>query len=83
MTGLTQPQISNYENETNLPNTKILLKLADALTTSIDYLVRGLDGEGDLFEGLTERDKIKVMEYIRLLKNDNKLKNLMSSVDRG
>jgi transcriptional regulator with XRE-family HTH domain len=40
-TGLTQPQLSHYENNDNLPNAKALISLGKALDISIHYLLTG------------------------------------------
>jgi len=40
-TGLTQAQISHYENNRNLPNAGALISLAGALKVTTDYLLMG------------------------------------------
>lgn len=39
--GVAQNTISQYENDTALPSVDIIVKLADTLKTTTDYLLRG------------------------------------------
>ena len=39
--GVAQNTISQYENDTALPGVDIIVKLADTLNTTTDYLLRG------------------------------------------
>jgi len=39
MIGVTKATMSKYENNVNIPNADILALIADALTTSADYLI--------------------------------------------
>jgi len=79
--GLSSPQISNYENDNLQPNTKILIRLSEKLGLSIDYMLNGaLPGTVDILSDLPEDYRSKALEYIQLLKNDLKLKDISNRV---
>ena len=75
--GLNEPrQISRYESEKNVPSIEVLLKIANALEVSVDYLLiedasrykHKASGKEDMdallqFNELTEED-IELMENI-------------------
>jgi|688.fasta_scaffold744261_2 transcriptional regulator with XRE-family HTH domain len=61
LTGLTQPQISHYENDQNLPNANALVSLSKAFEVSIDYLLLGENSNAEknpvAFYLITSEDK--------------------------
>ena len=78
--------ISNYENDLRTPEMPVIVKLAEMMNISIDYLLKEENNLIDLnldefeiaFHGevrdLTPEAKEKILEYARLLKlsKDNK-----------
>ncbi|XKE96555.1 XRE family transcriptional regulator (plasmid) [Metaplanococcus flavidus] len=81
--GLQAPSISQYENGIRNPSYEALIKLANALNTTTDYLVSGtktdqptsLDGKSKiflkLFQNLSSSKKEKLMEYALITANQN------------
>ena len=81
--GLQAPSISQYENGIRNPSYEALIKLANALNTTTDYLVSGtktdqpasLDGKSQiflkLFQNLSSFKKEKLMEYALFTANQN------------
>lgn len=66
--GITQESVSKYENGKAFPSKDILIKLADYLNCSIDYLL-----------GRTENPK---MNIDNVFNNDEKIENLIFRYNR-
>jgi len=75
LAGLTVSQVSNYENDHSTPTTKVLIKLANHLDTTTDYIVRGKQTQ-NLLEGLPLGERKLVLDYIDLLKTALKYRKL-------
>lgn len=43
-TGVTHVQIRNYESGEQIPNAVIIVRIAEALDTTVEYLIKGDDG---------------------------------------
>jgi transcriptional regulator with XRE-family HTH domain len=43
--GLAYAQVGRYENKKSVPTIEVLVKLANALNTTTDYLINGATGE--------------------------------------
>lgn len=81
--GLQAPAISQYENGVRNPSYEALIKLANALNTTTDYLVSGTKTEQPtsldeksriflkIFQNLSSHKKEKLMEYALLTANQN------------
>ena len=80
-----QNTISNWESERSTPNKDSLLKMAEVLEVSVDYLLGGdtdaqnktdsLESEfSRIFDGLTTENKEKVLELARLYSESQKEK---------
>lgn len=57
MIGCSEACVSHYEREKRQPDYETLLKIAEALDTSMDYLVRG-DQSGIKKQPVTEDDEL-------------------------
>ena len=81
--GVTQAALSQILSQKRTPNTDMILKLADALGTSTDYLLRRTSSE-EIFDilrhdqalklvrtflSLSQRDRDRVVEMIQLLRD--------------
>jgi len=63
--GVTKDAISHYENNTQTPPTAKIIKLAQYLNTSVDYLL-GLDDEPVIkVSGLSPEKRQFVMDFIK------------------
>lgn len=86
--GVTKATMSKYENNINIPNADILLKISEALNTSTDFLVGktinltpytthseeySTERLFDMLLKLKEENKIKIFERVMtLLEEQNK-----------
>ncbi len=75
MTGLTSPQISNYENNLSSPTMKALIKLANSLGTTTDFISRGVKNQ-NLLEGIPAEERKLILDYIKLVKMAIKYREL-------
>lgn len=84
--GVTQESISKYENDTAFPSKEILIKLADYLHCSIDYLLGRTDNPNINKEKLSVKDeKIEnlIFRYNNLSdENKNKLEGCLLALER-
>lgn len=68
--GISHVQISNYENDAQSPTSAILLKIADQLSTTTDYLLKGISSDDlivyfEKIKTLPGTEQMKVLEYLR------------------
>jgi transcriptional regulator with XRE-family HTH domain len=56
--GVSRGSVGNYETSGNLPSIETLIKLAEILNTSVDFILRGLD----LKDSKTDKILIKSLE---------------------
>ena len=77
---VSQDKISFYENDVKVPSVKTLLKIAQALNTSIDVLVNN-QIEGKSEQDLTDRDLLTLFKMIQGAKEEDKfvVKKLLKS----
>ena len=84
--GVTQESISKYENDTAFPSKDILIKLANYLNCSIDYLVGRTDNTSLNKEKIsTEDEKIEnlIFRYNKLSdENKNKLEGCLLALEQ-
>lgn len=78
---VSQETISGYETGRISPSTKMLIKLADSLDTSIDYLIGRTDiiSPIDASRLLTERED-RLLHYFKLL-SSQKQERLLGYID--
>lgn len=69
--GVHQKQVSGYERDVHVPSTDLLIRLAEALDVSLDYLVSGSRGESERIE-VADRELIRHMEAIDKLPEKDK-----------
>jgi len=65
--GLKQPMITNYEAGTSDPSATVVVKLAEALNTSTDYLLTGMKNMNTIEENmaqLNEGDRRQLITWI-------------------
>lgn len=88
MTGISPAAISQYESGTRFPSTHVLVKLADVLKVTTEYILgkkMGLDIEDMIkdesvralfrdYKNLSEEDKKTISKVIRSLKLDKEEK---------
>ncbi len=58
-----QKQVSGYERDVHVPSTELLVRLAEALDVTLDYLVSGSRGESERIE-VADRELLRHMEAI-------------------
>lgn len=68
--GVSHVQISNYESDAQSPTSTILLKIADQLDTSTDYLLKGtptseLAAYFERVKTLPGEEQRRILEYIQ------------------
>lgn len=84
--GVTQESISKYENDTAFPSKDILIKLANYLNCSIDYLLGRTDSPSLNKEKIsTEDEKIEnlIFRYNKLSdENKNKLEGCLLAIEQ-
>lgn len=84
--GITQESISKYENDTAFPSKDILIKLANYLNCSIDYLLGRTDNPSLNKEKIsTEDEKIEnlIFRYNKLSdENKNKLEGCLLALEQ-
>jgi transcriptional regulator with XRE-family HTH domain len=71
MGDVSQSSIVAYETGNKLPSVETLVRLADSLDTSTDYLIDRTDNQ----IAINEINKLNKDEYIELLNNFKKLSN--------
>lgn len=69
--GIHQKQVSGYERDIHVPATDLLVRLAEALDVSLDYLVSGGDGEKQRID-VADRELIRHMEAVDKLPERDK-----------
>lgn len=84
--GVTQESISKYENDTTFPSKDILIKLANYLNCSIDYLLGRTDNPNLNKEKVSNEDeKIEnlIFRYNKLSdENKNKLEGCLLALEQ-
>lgn len=70
--GVTQGQISNYENDKQIPSAIVLSSIADNLGTTTEYLLKGETNSDtqksiELINKLDKKNKEKAIDYIQML----------------
>ncbi|NLZ45376.1 MAG: helix-turn-helix transcriptional regulator [Clostridiales bacterium] len=75
--GVTKGAVGNYENDTSIPKTEILLRIFDALKTDANYLYQDYmeDNKDDFI--LQDREKQKILVFRKL---DSFGKDLVNTV---
>lgn len=68
--GSNETQIYRYETDKNDPTADVLVKLADALHTSVDWLV----GRSNANEFLLSEDEREIVELLRSVKPERRAK---------
>lgn len=68
--GISHVQISNYESDTQSPTSTILLKIAEHLGTTTDFLLNGspteeLNAYFERIQTLPGAEQRKILEYLR------------------
>ena len=69
--GTHQKQISSYDRGVNVPSAEILMRFADFLEVSLDYLLAGTMTATQRAE-IADRDLVRQMEQIDKLPQDDK-----------
>lgn len=64
---ITQQQIASYESSDRVPSASTLERLADALKTTVDYLLNRTDNPEPLRESELTSDE---REFLQLVRND-------------
>lgn len=68
--GISHVQISNYESDTQSPTAAVLLKIADQLGTTTDFLLKGTPTDElivyfERIKTLSGVEQRKILEYLR------------------
>lgn len=74
--GLNKTTVSGYENESRKPDYNFLISLADDFEVSLDWLLGRVDkpvvyGKSDIdkmMEGMTEKEKQEIYQYVQFIK---------------
>lgn len=69
--GISRQAYNNYENDARSPDFETLLKIGEYLGVSLDYLIRGVTGDGV--------DTDDVLEYREMLHKDKRYGVLLSA----
>jgi transcriptional regulator with XRE-family HTH domain len=89
--GLKPPAISQYESGARNPSYDAIIKLANALSVKVDYLVSGIESENDpsldpfseilvrILQNLSASKKEEVIEYALLAAGQNKRLDILSA----
>ncbi len=89
--GLKPPAISQYESGVRNPSYDAVLKLANALSVKVDYLISGIKSSNDssldptsevlvkIFQNLTISKKEEIMNYVLLTTGQNKRLDILST----
>jgi transcriptional regulator with XRE-family HTH domain len=94
--GVHQKQISAYERGANIPSTEVLIRLAEVLDVTLDYLAFEAKGQRakldiqdrellrrfEAVDKLPERDKALAREMLDLLLLKNRFQELVESASR-
>jgi transcriptional regulator with XRE-family HTH domain len=93
--GIRFQQLNKYESGFNMPPAEMLVKLADALGTSVDYLLTGNAAEESalantrlfkrfqVLESLAEEDQQTVIKVIDAMIAKRRMTSALASVDQG
>lgn len=78
--GIAQGQMNSYKNGKQIPTAENLLKIADCLNCSVDYLLgrTGTDEREIMlingFRSVNEEGKAAIIQQVEYISNDNKYK---------
>lgn len=70
--GVSQETISGYEIGKAIPPADMLIKLADTLDTSIDYLLNRTDIKSSLRKAELSEEETEILSIFRKLEKENK-----------
>ncbi|MCP4054907.1 MAG: helix-turn-helix transcriptional regulator [Mesoflavibacter sp.] len=71
--GVHQMQVSAYERGRYLPNSDILIKMAEVFDVSLDYLVFGIKGDNSARVEIKDRELLRQFEEVDKLNEPDRV----------